>query len=117
MLYIISQRTEENSIFKDSGFITLWTDSKYVQGILEGKFKAKENTTMSIFLVHLWTECKKTYNMEIRWVKGHSNDMGNDRADGLAQRGADFTQRLHWWKRPYTIGDWGQEVFRNRCLG
>eukprot|EP00973_Karenia_brevis_P040002 5522345-Karenia_brevis.AAC.1 len=38
-------------------------------------------------------------------------------ADRLAEKGGDYRHRQLWWKRPYSIGDWGQELFRRRCQG
>ena len=48
--------------------------------------------------------------MEIRYVRGHMGDIGNEKADELAGFGADFLQRQKWWKRPYVLGDWSEDV-------
>ncbi|MBH37191.1 MAG: ribonuclease HI [Gammaproteobacteria bacterium] len=78
--------------------ITLYTDSNYVRkGITEwiGNWKINNWRTSSkkpVANKELWIELDKlTLNKKItwNWVKGHSGDPGNDRADQLANFGAD----------------------------
>ena len=70
---------------------------------------------MSLLLAHLWNLCKRYYKLDITWVRGHSKDFGNEKADALAGKGGDYLLRAGWWKRPYILGDWEQEVFRRTC--
>lgn len=78
--------------------ITLYTDSNYVRkGITEwiNNWKINNWRTSSkkpVANKELWIELDKlTLNKKItwNWVKGHSGDPGNDRADQLANYGAD----------------------------
>ena len=78
--------------------ITLYTDSNYVRkGITEwiNNWKINNWRTSSkkpVANKELWIELDKlTLNKKItwNWVKGHSGDPGNDRADQLANFGAD----------------------------
>ncbi len=82
--------------------VVLTTDSQYVkQGINQWLAGWKRNgwRTASKQLVKnkdLWqaldSECQK-HTIEWRWVKGHAGHEGNERADQLANRGAEEAGR------------------------
>ncbi len=78
--------------------IRLYTDSKYVlQGITEWmeNWKARGWKTASrqpVKNVELWRRLDaaiKPHQIEWVWVKGHSGDPGNERADRLANLGVE----------------------------
>ena len=80
--------------------VTLYLDSEYVRkGITEWihGWKAKGWRTASkqpVKNVELWQRLDALvstggHRIEWRWVKGHSGDPGNERADALANRGVD----------------------------
>ncbi|SFO25327.1 ribonuclease HI [Variovorax sp. PDC80] len=80
--------------------VTLYLDSQYVrQGITEWirGWKAKgwlTSTKQPVKNVELWQRLDKLVQegghvIEWRWVKGHSGDPGNERADMLANKGVD----------------------------
>ena len=78
--------------------IKLYTDSNYLrQGITDWIHKWKLNnwSTASKKPVanrDLWIEISdlnEKMNVEWNWVKGHAGDPGNERADQLANRGAE----------------------------
>jgi len=80
--------------------VTLYLDSQYVrQGITEWirGWKAKgwlTSTKQPVKNVELWQRLDKLvqeggHAIEWRWVKGHSGDPGNERADMLANKGVD----------------------------
>lgn len=80
--------------------VLLYLDSQYVRkGITEWirGWKAKGWMTASkqpVKNVELWQKLDKLvaeggHQIEWRWVKGHSGDPGNERADMLANRGVD----------------------------
>lgn len=80
--------------------VTLFLDSEYVRkGITEWihGWKAKGWRTASkqpVKNVELWQRLDALvhgsgHRIEWRWVKGHSGDPGNERADALANRGVD----------------------------
>ena len=78
--------------------IVLHTDSQYVQkGITEWihGWKAKGWRTASkqpVKNVDLWIKLEALaarHDIEWKWVKGHAGDAGNERADRLANRGAE----------------------------
>ena len=73
--------------------INLFTDSKYVmQGIKEWIHNWKKNNWKTskrepVKNKELWIELDKLvslHNIQWKWVKGHSGDYGNERADYLA---------------------------------
>ena len=78
---------------KNKSNINLFTDSKYVmQGIEEWIYNWKKNNWKTsrkepVKNKELWIELDKLvslHNIQWKWVKGHSGDYGNERADYLA---------------------------------
>ena len=80
--------------------VLLYLDSQYVRmGITEWirGWKAKgwlTSTRQPVKNVELWKELDKLvseggHQIEWRWVKGHSGDPGNERADMLANKGVE----------------------------
>lgn len=80
--------------------VTLFLDSEYVRkGITEWihGWRAKGWRTAAkqpVKNAELWQQLDKLvyqgpHQIDWRWVKGHSGDPGNERADGLANRGVE----------------------------
>ena len=80
--------------------VTLYLDSQYVRmGITEWirGWKAKgwrTSTKQPVKNVELWQQLDKLvaeggHQIEWRWVRGHSGDVGNERADMLANKGVE----------------------------
>ncbi len=78
---------------KNKSNINLFTDSKYVmQGIEEWIYNWKKNNWKTsrkepVKNKELWIELDKLvslHNIQWKWVKGHSGDYGNEKADYLA---------------------------------
>ena len=78
--------------------VDLYTDSKYViQGINEwiDNWKAKnwknanKKTVKNIELWKRLDELNQKFSINWHWVKGHSDDTGNDMADSLANEAMD----------------------------
>ena len=83
---------------KRASHVVLYTDSQYLrQGITEWIFGWKKknwrsSTGKPVKNVELWQRLDKAtepHKIEWRWVKGHSGDPGNERADQLANRGCE----------------------------
>ena len=78
--------------------IELYTDSNYLrQGITEWIHKWKKNNWRTaarkpVANRELWiqiSDLNEKMNVEWHWVKGHAGDPGNERADQLANLGAE----------------------------
>ena len=78
--------------------IDLYTDSNYLrQGITEWIYNWKKNNWRTsskkpVANRELWIELDKLnsqMNVNWNWVKGHAGDPGNEKADELANKGAD----------------------------
>lgn len=78
--------------------VTVFTDSKYVlQGITEWIINWRKNNWKTankkpVKNADLWQrldEIVHQHDVSWQWVKGHSGDSGNDRADALANKGID----------------------------
>ena len=78
--------------------VVLYTDSQYVrQGITvwihnwkkRGWKTADHKPLKNIDLWQRLDGLAATHKVQWRWVKGHAGDPGNERADALANRGAD----------------------------
>jgi len=83
--------------------ITLYTDSKYVlQGATEWLENWKERgwktaAKKPVENKDLWQQLDaqlRRHTIEFRWVKGHSGDVMNERADKLAIRGRHKYEKL-----------------------
>lgn len=89
---------EALAVLKQRCVVTIYTDSQYVrQGItswIHG-WKARGWRTADkkpVKNVELWQrldELNAAHNVTWKWVKGHSGDPGNERADALANLGVD----------------------------
>ena len=78
--------------------VVIYTDSEYVRkGITEwiGGWKRRGWKTADnkpVKNADLWQQLETAalaHQVDWRWVKGHAGDPGNERADGLANRGAE----------------------------
>ncbi len=78
--------------------VTLYTDSVYVKnGIQQWIKKWKTNNWKTankkpVKNQDLWEtldQLSTEHDIDWRWVKGHAGDPGNERADGLANKGVD----------------------------
>ena len=47
--------------------VRIWSDSSYVVGIANGKFRAKENVRMSYVFLHFLAICRSRYVLDILW--------------------------------------------------
>lgn len=83
--------------------VSLYTDSQYVrQGITEwlanwkkrGWIAANKQPVKNADLWRALDEQAARHQVKWLWVKGHSGDEGNERADELANRGAAMYGRL-----------------------
>ena len=83
---------------KRASQIHLYTDSDYLRrGITEwiANWKRRNWKTSAgkpVKNIDLWQRLDKAvekHQIDWRWVKGHSGDPGNDRADELANRGVE----------------------------
>ena len=83
--------------FGDVEVITVWTDSEYARkGITEWMDEWKQNgwariegrRRRAVKNVDLWQELDALVDNHVifRWIKGHSNEEGNETADALATR-------------------------------
>lgn len=82
--------------------VILWTDSQYVKdGITKWVAGWKRNGWVTaqrtpVKNADLWVELDKLRNkvtVDWRWVKGHAGHPGNERADRLANKGAESVRR------------------------
>jgi ribonuclease HI len=86
-------------------------DSLYVIRLLRGEFVARENISISILAQHWWDVLRRKHNCTLVWVKGHSGDIGNERADELAELGCwDSNVNEAYVRMPITF-DWDQDTF------
>ena len=70
--------------------VAIHCDSKYAAKPATGKFKANTNKYLSAQTKQLFYRVKENREMILEHVKAHSNDLGNDKADELASKGAEW---------------------------
>ena len=88
---------EALTALKSPSRVELFTDSEYVRkGITEwihnwkkrGWTTADKKPVKNSDLWHALDDATRRHRIKWRWVKGHSGDPGNERADALANLGA-----------------------------
>lgn len=78
---------EETKIVVPGNTFELKTDSQYALNIPQGLWKAKANLELVASIKAKLVAMRKKYTITMSWVKGHSGDPGNKRADELANLG------------------------------
>lgn len=98
-LFLIQQLNLKHSI--------IYADSKYVLNLIKGKetyknngFKTTQgkelaNLEMCMCMIEMYEEVCDNREIELRWVKGHSGDYGNDMADANATKGCYIALNHH----------------------
>jgi len=71
--------------------ITLYTDSQYVEGLLVKGWKAKANAGL---VEHMRALILRLKSFSVVKVRGHNGDRFNERADELANQGADRSELI-----------------------
>ena len=99
----IQAAIEALKILKRKSRIVLYTDSIYLKNgmtkWLPGwiKHNFRKNTSNPVKNIDLWEElCEldKKHEIDWQWVKGHSDNPGNDKADYLACKGRDVAKEM-----------------------
>ena len=104
----------EGKIFSSSTKVMITVDSLYVKGLIDEKFVARENKAIAMLLYRLWKVVREKVRLTIRWVRGHSGDVGNTIADELADKGTRLEEKHRWWKRIQQMGNWDEFIFREK---
>ena len=68
--------------------VALYYDSKYAAKITTGEYTAQSNKYLAAKARTLVQQARNTRNIRFEHIKGHSEDIGNDAADELANKGA-----------------------------
>ncbi len=76
--------------------VVVYSDSSYARGVLTQGWKAKKNTAL---IYGLRERLAAWPGVQLRWVKGHSGNPGNERADALARDGALGRTVTEWVSR------------------
>ena len=94
------------SLKKDSETVIIYSDSKYVVDAVEKKwvfgwekknFNKKKNPDLWIRFLKIYRQHSVTF----KWVKGHSNNLENDRCDLLAVEASEWSmlEKDDWYER------------------
>lgn len=77
-----------------SSQLLAFTDSQYILNVALGRWKRKAN----LDLWQVWEELQRTRGvaLDLRWVRGHVADPGNERADALATLAAYNFDQQAW---------------------
>ena len=105
LLFLLTQLEAERPVLEPRAKIIIHSDSKYVVDSIRNGSRALRNVLIRDYLIHLWKRTREAYDIEIVWVRGHDNDVGNELADKLADEGSHITDtgKCSPW-RPRDIG-------------
>ena len=104
---------EQDSLPTFSSVVTT-EDSLYVKGLINEKCVAIEKQSAgSNALSLVESDREKKLQLHLRWVRGHTDDVGNSIADELADTGTRLEAQHRWWKRVQPMGE-GRKTFRKK---
>ena len=94
------------SLKKEGETVIIYSDSKYVVDAVEKKwvfswekksFNKKKNPDLWIRFLKIYRQ----HNVSFKWVKGHSNNLENDRCDLLAVEASEgsMLEKDDWYER------------------
>lgn len=98
-LYLVKQLALKHTV--------IYADSKYVLGLIENRDKYVENNfkksdgkelanvELCKSLFELYEEVSEELDIEVKWVKGHNGEYGNEMADRNATRGCYVASNHH----------------------
>ncbi len=73
------------TIYSDSAYVVNAIEKKWLEGWVKKGFKDKKNPDLWMQYYHL----AKKHHIKMIWVKGHANNVMNNRCDELATQAAD----------------------------
>ena len=71
---------------------------------------------LATLLRHMWKVTKQRLRLHIRWIRGHSGDVGSGIADRLADVGARLEVQHRWGRRCPLSGGWDEEGFITKVV-
>lgn len=100
----LTRARETVTVFSDSKYVVDAVEKKWVFGWETKNFNNKKNPD-------LWIRFLKTYrkhNVSFKWIKGHANNIENERCDYLAVESSE--------KEPLKADDWYEKSKENNTL-
>ena len=100
----LTRARETVTVFSDSKYVVDAVEKKWVFGWETKNFNNKKNPD-------LWIRFLKTYrrhNVSFRWIKGHANNIENERCDYLAVESSE--------KEPLKADSWYEKSKENNTL-
>ena len=70
-------------------------DSKYAADLTLGVTEPRANQELAQQCHSFYRQVSRSHPLSLKWVKGHSNTPGNDKADDLANKGRSFVITTH----------------------
>lgn len=122
--YVLKTGVSKTVLLLDSSYVKNglleWIHGWVKNGWINSKGKPVENKDHWLRLLELKeTVEKKGIELDLKWVRGHSGDLGNTRADELASRGVIMAQRhivKHYAVENEAKGYWKPKADVNRML-
>ena len=106
----------ERGTLHDDDDVLFTVDSRYVKGLIDEKFTARENSVLATLLGHMGKVTKQRIRLHIHWIRGHSGDVGNCIADRLADECTRRELQHRWWRRCPLSGGWDEEGFIKKVV-
>ena len=101
---------------RESTSFIFYSDSMYVVRMLQRFFEPRENMILCLLARHWWDLVSKKHDASIEWVRGHSGNIGNTRADELADNGTLETLTDSYYRRPKLEVEWSAHLFATSVL-
>ena len=114
-LFWLNTCVERGTLHADAD-VLFTVDLRYVKGLNDEKFIARENRVLATLLCRMGKVTKQRIRLHIRWMRRHSGDVTSGVADRLTDADTRQESQHRWWRRCPLPGGWDEEGFIKKVV-